>query len=96
MSRSNPPRSPVVERVRRSSPALDHPTGHEHPSRRRRLALRLAGIMRWLHIYLSMFGLAALLFFAVTGVTLNHPDWVFGGPRPGGGGKKGQQGKPGK
>ena len=33
---------------------------------------------RWLHIYLSMFGLAAVLFFSVTGITLNHPDWVFG------------------
>ncbi len=34
--------------------------------------------MRWLHIYLSMFGLAAVLFFSVTGITLNHPDWFFG------------------
>jgi hypothetical protein len=33
--------------------------------------------MRWLHIYLSMFGLTILLFFSVTGVTLNHPDWFF-------------------
>jgi hypothetical protein len=30
-----------------------------------------------LHIYLSMFGLAAVLFFSVTGLTLNHPDWFF-------------------
>jgi hypothetical protein len=35
--------------------------------------------MRWLHIYLSLFGLAAVLFFSVTGLTLNHPDW-FGAP----------------
>jgi hypothetical protein len=35
--------------------------------------------MRWLHIYLSLFGLAAVLFFSVTGLTLNHPDW-FGEP----------------
>jgi hypothetical protein len=26
-----------------------------------------------------MFGLAAVLFFSVTGITLNHPDWFFGG-----------------
>jgi hypothetical protein len=26
-----------------------------------------------------MLGLATILFFGVTGVTLNHPDWVFGG-----------------
>lgn len=33
---------------------------------------------RWLHIYLSMFSFAALLFFAVTGVTLNHTNWIEG------------------
>lgn len=30
---------------------------------------------RWLHIYLSMASFAILFFFAVTGLTLNHPDW---------------------
>ncbi len=33
--------------------------------------------MRWLHIYTSMLGLLALLFFAITGITLNHADWFF-------------------
>lgn len=37
--------------------------------------------MRWLHTYVSMLGLGALLFFSVTGLTLNHPDWTFGGRR---------------
>lgn len=37
--------------------------------------------MRWLHIYGSMLGLAALLFFGLTGITLNHPDWTLGGVR---------------
>lgn len=32
---------------------------------------------RWLHIYLSMFGLAMILFFSATGLTLNHSDWFF-------------------
>jgi hypothetical protein len=32
-------------------------------------------VLLWLHIYLSMLGLAAILFFSVTGLTLNHPDW---------------------
>src|SRR5262249_32976654 len=32
-----------------------------------------------LHIYLSMFGLAAVLFFSVTGLTLNHPGWFSAG-----------------
>ncbi len=30
---------------------------------------------RWLHIYLSMVSFAILLFFAVTGLTVNHPEW---------------------
>ena len=34
--------------------------------------------MRWLHIYLSMAGLFAVLFFSLTGLTLNHPEWTFG------------------
>jgi hypothetical protein len=37
----------------------------------------LARWSRWLHIYVSMFGLATILFFSATGVTLNHPDWFF-------------------
>ncbi|WP_407673628.1 PepSY-associated TM helix domain-containing protein [Paludisphaera rhizosphaerae] len=35
--------------------------------------------MRWLHTYLSMFGLVAVLFFSVTGITLNHPHWFYDG-----------------
>ncbi|GGG93898.1 peptidase [Silvibacterium dinghuense] len=33
---------------------------------------------RWLHIYLSMLSFAVILFFAATGLTLNHPDWFAG------------------
>ena len=36
---------------------------------------RFARATRWLHVYLSMLGLAVVLFFSVTGITLNHPDW---------------------
>ncbi len=42
---------------------------------------RLPGWMRWLHIHVSMLGLGTLLFFSVTGLTLNHPDWTLGGQR---------------
>ena len=38
----------------------------------------IAGWTRWLHIYLSMFSFGALLFFAITGITLNHPAWMDG------------------
>ena len=47
---------------------------HERP-----LRLRVHSWLRWLHVYISMFTLLVILFFAVTGITLNHPDWVFGG-----------------
>lgn len=45
-----------------------------------RVALRqkTAKTARWLHIYLSMVSFAIVLFFAVTGLTLNHPDWFQG------------------
>jgi hypothetical protein len=36
---------------------------------------RIAKVSRWLHIYGSMASLAIVLFFAITGVTLNHQDW---------------------
>lgn len=45
------------------------------PSRTARL---IAKSSRWLHIYLSMVSFAVVLFFSVTGITLNHPTW-FGG-----------------
>lgn len=35
---------------------------------------RMAMLMRWLHIYLSMISFAIVFFFAVTGLTLNHAD----------------------
>jgi hypothetical protein len=33
-------------------------------------------VLRWLHIYTSTVSLLTVLFFAATGVTLNHPDWL--------------------
>jgi hypothetical protein len=39
---------------------------------------RTAAISRWLHIYLSMVSFLIILFFAVTGLTLNHADWFDG------------------
>jgi hypothetical protein len=78
MSRSNPPHSSIVEgiRQRRSNNAAEWPAQRKR-SLRRRLAIRFAALSIWLHIYVSMFGLAVVLFFSVTGITLNHPDWFF-------------------
>jgi hypothetical protein len=78
MSRSNPPHSSIVEGIRqkRSSTAAERPAPGKR-SLRRKLAIKFAAISIWLHIYVSMFGLAVVLFFSVTGITLNHPDWFF-------------------
>jgi uncharacterized protein len=46
--------------------------------RKRPLRLRVHSLLRWLHIYTSMISLIVVLFFAATGVTLNHPDWLAG------------------
>jgi hypothetical protein len=48
---------------------------------RRALKRRLASLSRWLHIYLSMASFAILLFFAVTGLTLNHAERFSARPR---------------
>jgi hypothetical protein len=34
---------------------------------------------RWLHVYTSMISLLIVLFFGITGLTLNHPTWSLGG-----------------
>jgi hypothetical protein len=36
---------------------------------------RWAGLARWLHLYLSVVSFGLVLFFAATGLTLNHADW---------------------
>jgi hypothetical protein len=38
----------------------------------------MAILSRWLHIYGSMISFALVLFFSVTGITLNHPEWFAG------------------
>ena len=42
---------------------------------------RVAKATRWLHIYGSMLSLALVLFFAITGITLNHQATMVGAPR---------------
>lgn len=78
MSRSNPPPSPIATRAKTISPANETTAAAPRP-RRRALSVRFAALARWLHIYASMLGLAAVLFFSVTGITLNHPSWFGGG-----------------
>lgn len=46
-------------------------------SSRRWIQRQLAVWSRWLHIYRSLMSFGAILFFSITGLTLNHPDWFF-------------------
>lgn len=39
---------------------------------------KTASFSRWLHIYLSMISFVVVLFFSVTGLTLNHASWFDG------------------
>lgn len=41
---------------------------------------RLGSLARWLHIYISMLSCVLVLFFAITGLTLNHADWFGSTP----------------
>lgn len=41
---------------------------------------RLGSLARWLHIYISMLSCVIVLFFAITGLTLNHADWFGSTP----------------
>ena len=59
-----------------STTANANPTAIKPPiARGVRLRQLTAKATRWLHLYLSMASFAIILFFAVTGLTLNHPTW---------------------
>src|SRR4051812_2916497 len=82
MTRSSPPPSNTAPGAPRDEvDPLGGPPGGEGrpPAPARRFGLRLASFVRWLHTYLSMFAFAALLFFGLTGITLNHPRLFFDG-----------------
>ncbi len=54
------------------------PTGTGAAGRSPRRSVRTQRWMRWLHVYTSMISLLLVLFFGLTGLTLNHPTWTFG------------------
>ncbi len=39
---------------------------------------RVHSWLRFAHVYTSMISLLIVLFFGITGITLNHPSWTFG------------------
>ncbi|MCU1236514.1 MAG: PepSY-associated helix domain protein [Candidatus Solibacter sp.] len=54
------------------APAKAHPHNYGWKHTVKKLTVTWA---RWLHIYLSMVSFGILFFFAVTGLTVNHPEW---------------------
>ena len=71
---------PQTNRVAENSRA-DTPQNQNGPASQRkpRWSRRFAAFMRWLHIYLSMLAFTIVLFFSITGLTLNHADWFLDG-----------------
>ena len=63
------------------SQELHSATEKNNPTKsKRQLAAKrtTAQVSRWLHIYLSMVSFVIVLFFSVTGLTLNHADYLAG------------------
>lgn len=63
-------KAPSPEARKSRAASANHPV-----SFRAHLRRKTAIVSRWLHIYLSMVSFAIVLFFAVTGLTLNHTEW---------------------
>ncbi len=58
-----------------ANPPQQTPGPGRADKRRPALRTQINKIARWLHLYLSMVSFAVILFFAATGLTLNHPNW---------------------
>lgn len=59
------------------------PTASSDGAQTRRPVKQRNQTQRWarrLHTWTSMISLLIVLFFAITGITLNHPNWTFGQP----------------
>ena len=69
--------SSIINRSAVDAPRLRHapPAAATAPVTRLAWRRHVAKLSRWLHIYGSMGSLALVLFFAITGITLNHQDW---------------------
>ncbi|WP_041616045.1 PepSY-associated TM helix domain-containing protein [Spirosoma linguale] len=71
MSKSQPQPWTIAKRAMPAEPSdVRSKSGNNTAAKR-----RIAAVTRWLHIYLSMISFVIVLFFAVTGLTLNHADW---------------------
>jgi hypothetical protein len=60
------------------APPAAYEPAPEAPGPRRSRRGSAAQWTRWLHVYTSMISLLIVLFFGLTGLTLNHPSWTLG------------------
>jgi hypothetical protein len=75
MSKSQqPPLNSGNEQTNNTTPVKTYPVRKKQVKPITGWRRQLALLSRWLHIYLSMVSFAVLLFFAVTGLTLNHAE----------------------
>lgn len=75
----SPPLPPASDVETASGPGPADAAAGRTVARRSALNRRFAALIRWLHIYVSMLAFTIVLFFSVTGLTLNHTDWMLGG-----------------
>lgn len=77
MSKSSPPvlSTAPPPKKQRTEVAGVSDESDSPPRNSKNLHTQFAAVVRWLHIYVSLLGFTALTFFAVTGITLNHPTW---------------------
>src|SRR5579863_7638448 len=75
MQKSHPQLSTTTGSAPAESPAHNGVPGTAPLDWKLHVRRKAAMLSRWLHLYLSMASFGILLFFAVTGLTLNHPDW---------------------
>jgi hypothetical protein len=75
MKKSQPQPSITTRSAPIESPARDRFPRTARVNWKLFLKRRVSTLSRWLHIYLSMASFCIVLFFAVTGLTLNHADW---------------------
>jgi hypothetical protein len=78
MSKLSPPVSNIAPPAKKQPTEVARAIDEDDPPAPRNsksLHTQFAAVVRWLHIYVSLLGFTALAFFAITGITLNHPTW---------------------
>jgi hypothetical protein len=75
MQKSHPQLSTTTGPAHAESPGNNGVPGTAPLDWKLHVRRKAATLSRWLHLYLSMASFGILLFFAVTGLTLNHADW---------------------